>query len=107
MERSPSSKPEDVALLCEKGIIENHIGGEEVSRLFVILSRQLLFDPKSHNYYLKSLTIKLEKHYRSRVSKWWAWLRHKHNNPWLILGAIFVLLTIFNILIELVFRFLN
>ncbi|KAJ4779430.1 hypothetical protein LUZ62_063687 [Rhynchospora pubera] len=102
------NKPEDVALLCKKGIIANYIGGEEdVTRLFINLSRPLSFDPNNGDYYLKSLSIKLEKSCKNRVSEWMAWLRHNYNHPWLILGALFVLLSAFSTVVQLVKYFIS
>ncbi|KAJ1273140.1 hypothetical protein BS78_06G257600 [Paspalum vaginatum] len=82
------SMPEDVALLGQRKIIEHHLDSDDqVSDIFTMLSKDLVFDFNG-NYYLKSLCLTMEAHYQSRINRWVAWLRLNHfSNPWLALAA--------------------
>jgi hypothetical protein len=81
--------PEDVTLLAKKGIIMHYLDSdEEVSDLFTMLSKDVVFDFNG-NYYLKSLCQKMEAHYQNPLNRWMAWLWFNHfSNPWLVLAAL-------------------
>ncbi|KAM0905882.1 hypothetical protein ACQ4PT_017103 [Festuca glaucescens] len=98
--------PEDVALLSRRGVIEHHLGDDaEVCALFRGLAQGLVFDP-SGDHYLRTVGVKLQAYYRSRVNRWGAWvIRHRLGNPWLaaawLFGAMAVLGTILQTVVAL------
>jgi len=62
------TKPADVTLLASRGILTHHMrSDEEVSSLLAKLGNNVNFDI-SGSHYLKSICIRMEEHYQSRIT---------------------------------------
>ncbi|KAJ1261299.1 hypothetical protein BS78_09G018100 [Paspalum vaginatum] len=90
------SRPDDVTLLSQRGIIEHLLHSDKVvSALFTRLTKGVVFYFMG-DFYLKSACWKMEMYYQSRINRWVAWLRHNHlSNPWLGLALLAGLLVLF------------
>ncbi|TVU10679.1 hypothetical protein EJB05_44223, partial [Eragrostis curvula] len=90
------SRPDDVTLLSQRGIIVHFLHSDNVvSSLFTGLTKGVVFDFMG-NFYLRSICWRMEVYYQSRINRWIAWLRHNHlSNPWLGLALIAGLLVLF------------
>ncbi|XP_006662404.1 uncharacterized protein LOC102704091 [Oryza brachyantha] len=86
---------DDVALLCESGIIEHHLGGDgDVVEGFRKLCDGIIFDANDDAYnYLRPVYQALEEHCRRRTPKLLRWLRAHANcpNPWMVLGVLTII----------------
>jgi hypothetical protein len=90
------SRPEDVTLLSQQGIIVHHLHSDKVvSAQFSRLTKGVVFD-FTGDFYLKPICYRMEMYYQSRINRWIAWLRHNHlRNPWLSLALLAGLLVLF------------
>ncbi|CAL5038574.1 unnamed protein product [Urochloa decumbens] len=90
------SRPDDVSLLSQRGIIVHLLHSDKVvSALFTQLTKGVVFD-FTGNFYLRSICWKMEMYYRSRLNRWIAWIRHNHlSNPWLGVALLAGLLVVF------------
>ncbi|GJN34751.1 hypothetical protein PR202_gb23446 [Eleusine coracana subsp. coracana] len=89
------SRPDDVNLLSQRGIIMHHLHSDMVvSILFTRLTKGVVFD-FTGDFYLRSICWKMEMYYQNRMNRWVAWLRHNHlSNPWLGLALLAGLLVL-------------
>ncbi|KAK1685895.1 hypothetical protein QYE76_046743 [Lolium multiflorum] len=81
--------PDDATLLAKRGIIVHMLhSDEEVSALFVRLTKDVTLDITRDNY-MSNLFRTLENHYQNRLNRWIAWLWQTHfSNPWLALAVV-------------------
>jgi hypothetical protein len=101
------SKPDDVTLLSQRGIIVHLLHSDKVvSSLFTQLTKGVVFDFMG-NFYLRSICWKMDMYYQSRINRWIAWLRHNHlSNPWLGLALLAGFLVLFCTIAQTVLTFL-
>lgn len=90
------SRTEDVTLLSRRRIIVHVLHDDQmVSALFTRLTKGVVFDFMG-NFYLRSISWRMEMFYQNRINRWMAWLRHRHlRNPWLGAAMITGLLVLF------------
>ncbi|CAL5042777.1 unnamed protein product [Urochloa decumbens] len=90
------SRPDDVTLLAQRGIIVHFLHSDKVvSVLFTCLTKGVVFDFMG-DFYLRTICRRMEMYYQNRVNRWIAWLRHNHlSNPWLGLALLAGLLVLF------------
>jgi hypothetical protein len=81
--------PDDATLLAKRGIVVHMLDSdEEVSALFVRLTKDVTLDITRDNY-MTSLFRTLENHYHNRLNRWIAWLWQTHfSNPCLALAVV-------------------
>lgn len=86
---------EDVALLCESGVIEHQLGGDgDVADGLRRLCDGIIFDADDDAYnYLRPVYRAVEEHCRSRTLRLLCWVRGHANcpNPWLLLGIVAII----------------
>ncbi|KAB8112838.1 hypothetical protein EE612_051591 [Oryza sativa] len=86
---------EDVALLCESGVIEHQLGGDgDVADGLRRLCDGIIFDADDDAYnYLRPVYQAVEEHCRSRTLRLLCWVRGHANcpNPWLLLGIVAII----------------
>ncbi|XP_020098162.1 UPF0481 protein At3g47200-like [Ananas comosus] len=101
------SKPDDVELLAQRGIIEILGRADEVLRIFGRLN-ELAILPCWDDYYLKSTLRSVGAHYNRRSNWWFAWLKHKHcKNPFLALAALGAFIVLLCTVIQALFSVLQ
>ncbi|XP_006662403.2 uncharacterized protein LOC102703810 [Oryza brachyantha] len=86
---------DDVALLCERGVIEHHLGGDgDVAEGLRRLCDGVIFDANDDACnYLRPVYQALEEHCRRRTPRLIRWLGAHAScpNPWMVLGVLAII----------------
>lgn len=82
------NSPNDVRVLCRRGIIDNWLGDEEeVSSMFNKLTKLSVVGLGAHFHY-SGVFEKINVHYGRRANRWMAKLRRNYlNSPWAIISV--------------------
>ncbi|XP_040369366.1 UPF0481 protein At3g47200 [Rosa chinensis] len=76
---------EDVVLLCDRGIIQNWLGAEDVSQLFSTLYSDTLVT----GFCYGGLCAEVNEYYKGRWNQWLARLKHDYlSDPWKIISLV-------------------
>ncbi|XP_048140499.1 UPF0481 protein At3g47200-like [Rhodamnia argentea] len=99
-------KERDVALLRKEGIIENYMESDEAAaKLFNLLAKDLMLDPRSR---LRGEIKKVRAYCKERRHQWRASLMHTHfRNPWVILSLIAAFLLFVLTIIQTIYTVLG
>ncbi|KAF5464945.1 hypothetical protein F2P56_014982 [Juglans regia] len=100
--------PKDVELLCQKGILENWLGDNEVASTMVNkLGHHVAISANRYSIYAKT-SIDMNRHCAKRWNEWKANLRHNYfNSPWALLSVLAAILLLGLAITQTVFSIIN